>query len=80
MWWDSSNTYTVTLASKSFRVLLAIIAYFNLEVDQLDVVSAFLNSSMDEKVYIRHPAGFFKYGWCLLLLCALYGLLKSLKL
>ena len=80
MWWDSGDTYAATLASKSFRVLLAIIAYFNLEVDQLDVVSAFLNSSMDEKVYICHPARFFKYGWCLLLLRALYGLPKSPKL
>jgi len=65
---------------KSFQVFLAIIAYFNLEVDQLDVVSAFLNSSMDEKVYVRHPAGFFKYGRCLLLLRALDGLPKSPKL
>ena len=35
---------------------------------------------MDEKVYVRHPAGFFKYGRCLLLLRALDGLPKSPKL
>ena len=46
MWWGHGETYAATLASKSFRILLAIIAYFNLEADQMDVVSAFLNSPL----------------------------------
>ena len=75
MWWGHGETYAATLASKSFRILLAIIAYFNLEADQMDVVSAFLNSPLQEKVFVRHPPGFYRYGRCLLLLRALYGLL-----
>ena len=38
IWWSHGDTYAATLASNSFRLLLAVIAYFNLEADQLDVV------------------------------------------
>src|SRR5262249_38690716 len=57
-----------------------IIAFFDLEAEQMDVVSAFLNSALEEKVYVRHPPGFHRYGRCLLLLRALYGLPQSPKL
>ena len=35
---------------------------------------------MKEKVYAKHPPGFFRHGRCLLLLRALYGLPQSPKL
>ena len=80
MWWGSNDTYAATLAAKSFRLLLTVIAYFNLEAKQLDVVSAFLNSILDEKVYVWHPSGFYKYGKCLLFRHTLYGLPRAPKL
>ena len=80
MWWGSNDTYAATLTAKSFRLLLVVIAYFNLEAKQLDVVSAFLNSILNKKVYIRHPPSFYKYGKYLLLRHALYRLPRALKL
>ena len=80
MWWGSDDTYAATLAANSFRLLLVVIAYFNLEAKQLDVVSAFLNSILNEKVYMWHPPGFYKYRKCLLLRYTLYGLPRAPKL
>lgn len=71
------DTYAATLAAKVFRLLMAIIAYFDLETVQLDAVNAFANSYLDELVYTEYPEGFEEYGRVLRLLRALYGLRRS---
>jgi hypothetical protein len=71
------DTYAATLAAKVFRLLMAIIAYFDLETVQLDAVNAFANSHLDELVYTEYPEGFEEYGKVLRLLRALYGLRRS---
>jgi len=71
------DTYAATLAAKTFRLLMAIIAYFDLETVQLDAVNAFANSHLDELVYTDYPDGFEEYGRVLRLLRALYGLRRS---
>jgi hypothetical protein len=71
------DTYAATLAAKVFRLLMAIIAYFDLETVQLDAVNAFANSHLDELVYTEYPEGFEEYGRILRLLRALYGLRRS---
>ena len=38
-------TYTATLASRSFRMGMAIAAHFDLEVKQHDVINAFIYAS-----------------------------------
>jgi hypothetical protein len=62
------DTYAATLAAKVFRLLMAIIAYFDLEIVQLDTVNAFANSHLDELVYTEYPEGFEEYGRVLRLL------------
>ena len=37
-------TYIVTLITRSFRIFIAIIAYFDLEIKQFDVINAFVNA------------------------------------
>jgi hypothetical protein len=37
-------TYATTLALRSFRIGVAIVAYFDLEIKQFDVVNAFINA------------------------------------
>jgi hypothetical protein len=74
---DDKETYAATLAGRSFRVLMAIAAKFQLEARQLDAVNAFTNSLLDEEVYIRCPDGFKRHGWSLRLRKALYGLRRS---
>ena len=50
------DTYAATLAAKVFRLLMAIIAYFDLEIVQLDTVNAFANSHLDDVVQNTYPA------------------------
>jgi Reverse transcriptase (RNA-dependent DNA polymerase) len=61
------DTYAATLAAKTFRTLMAIAAYFDLEAIQLDAVNAFLNSPLDKTIYCEFPEGFKQPGLCLLL-------------
>ena len=44
-----TDTYAATPAAKPFRIMMAITAFFDLDEDQLD---AFLNSELDETIYI----------------------------
>ncbi|KAM4063276.1 reverse transcriptase (RNA-dependent DNA polymerase) [Hirsutella rhossiliensis] len=73
------DTYAATLAGKSFRVLMAITAKFDLESRQLDAVNAFANALLDddEEIYVLFPDGYYRQGWVLRLLRALYGLRRS---
>jgi hypothetical protein len=71
------DNYAATLAARIFRALMAIAAYFDLEMRQYDAVNAFTNSGIDEDVFIRFPEGFEWLGMCLKLLRALYGLRRS---
>ena len=66
-----------TLALRVFRMLMALVAAFDLETDQLDAINAFLNSPLDEEVYVRIPDGFKQPEKVWLLNQALYGLRKA---
>jgi hypothetical protein len=43
---------------KSVRILLAIVAYYDYEIWQMDVKTAFLNGHLSEDVYMTQPEGF----------------------
>src|SRR3954471_11652044 len=43
---------------KSVRIMLAIAGYFDYEIWQMDVKTAFLNGNLEEDVYIIQPEGF----------------------
>jgi hypothetical protein len=43
---------------KSVRILLSIAAYFDYEIWQMDVKTAFLNGNLTEDVYVIQPEGF----------------------
>ena len=43
---------------KSIRIILAIAAYFDYEIWQMDVKIAFLNGNLDEDMYMIQPEGF----------------------
>jgi transposase InsO family protein len=53
-------TKTFSLVSKkdSLRVILALIAHFDLELQQMDVKTAILNGDLEEEVYMKQPEGF----------------------
>ena len=43
---------------KSVRIMLAIAAYFDYEIWQMDVKTAFLNGFLEEELYMMQPEGF----------------------
>jgi hypothetical protein len=71
------ETYAATLAFKTYRALVAIAAYFDLEIKQYDAINAFTNSLIDEEIFVQCPPGFEEEGYCMRLKRALYGLKRS---
>lgn len=69
-----------TLAVKTARAVFALVAAFDLDMIQRDVVTAFLNSMLESEVYTKCPPGFEALNQCWLLYRALYGLRISLRL
>jgi Reverse transcriptase (RNA-dependent DNA polymerase)/GAG-pre-integrase domain len=70
-------TRATTLASTTFRTLMAITAKFDLETQQMDAVNAFVHCDLDETVFMKCPPGFEKPNKVLRLRKALYGLRRS---
>ena len=52
---DYKDTFS---SASTFRVILAIVTHFNLELYQMDVRTAFLNSDLSEDVYMIQPLSF----------------------
>ncbi|KAJ9544508.1 hypothetical protein OSB04_024215 [Centaurea solstitialis] len=55
---DYEETFLPVAMLKSIRILMAISAYFNYEIWQMDVKTAFLNGKLTEDVYMEQPEGF----------------------
>jgi hypothetical protein len=59
-------TYAITLASRLFRISIAIIAYFDLKIKQFDVINAFINAVYSSElplVIYKLPLSFKKLGY-----------------
>ncbi|KAK1607546.1 hypothetical protein QYE76_031219, partial [Lolium multiflorum] len=50
---DYDETFSPVAKLKSVRILLAIAAFFDYEIWQMDVKTAFLNGDIDEELYMR---------------------------
>jgi hypothetical protein len=46
----------------SFRIIMTLVAYYNLELHQMDVKMTFLNEDLYENVYMAQPKGFVVEG------------------
>ena len=59
---DFDETFSPVALLKSIRILLAIAAYYDYEIWQMDVKTAFLNGKLEEEVYMTQPEGFLSKG------------------
>ena len=55
---DYDETFSPVVKIKSIRVMLAIVAFHDYEIWQMDVKTAFLNGKLAEDVYTCQPGGF----------------------
>ena len=55
---DYDETFLPVAILKSIRILLAIAAYYDYEILQMDVKTTFLNENLLEGVYMTQPEGF----------------------
>ena len=55
---DYDETFSPVAMLKSIRILLAIAAFHDYEIWQMDVKTAFLNGKLSEEVYMTQPEGF----------------------
>lgn len=78
---DYDRTFAPVARLDTFRLLIALAAKFDWDIDQLDVVTAFLNGTLDEKerVYMEQPEGYETRARELvcMLLRSLYGLKQA---
>ena len=55
---DYKETFSPVPTKDSFRVVMAIVAHFDLELHQMDVKTALLNGDLGEDVYMVQPFSF----------------------
>ncbi|KAL0433589.1 UNVERIFIED_CONTAM: Retrovirus-related Pol polyprotein from transposon TNT 1-94 [Sesamum latifolium] len=59
---DFEETYSPVAMAKSIRILLAIAAWYDYEIWQMDVKTAFLNGFVEEEIFMDQPEGFTTVG------------------
>jgi Reverse transcriptase (RNA-dependent DNA polymerase). len=59
---DYNETFSPVSTKDSFRIIMAVVAHYDLELHQMDVKTAFLNGDLYEDVYMAQPEGFVMKG------------------
>ena len=55
---DYKDIYSPVVRSESLRLMLSIVASRNMELHQMDVVTAFLNGNLEETIFMKQPPGY----------------------
>ena len=75
---DYNEIFLLVVKHSSIRMILALVADRNMELEQLDVKVTFLHGELEETVYMQQPEGFVKdKNKVCLLRKSLYGLKQS---
>jgi ATP-binding cassette subfamily B (MDR/TAP) protein 1 len=77
---DFGKIFSPVVKMTSIRMILGMAASLNLEVEQMDVKTAFLHGELEEEIYIEQPEGFLVKGkedYVCKLKKSLYGLKQA---
>jgi hypothetical protein len=55
---DYTETFSPVSCKDSLRIIMMLVAHYNLELHQMDVKTIFLNEDLLENVYMAQPKGF----------------------
>lgn len=75
---DFNETFASVARRKTIRMFLSLVTYKNFKVFQMDVKAVFLNSILEEEVYIEQLDGF-QFGYDPNMVCKLKNALYGLK-
>jgi hypothetical protein len=56
---DYNETFSSVSCKDSSRIIMALVAHYDLELHQMDVKTSFLNGDLEKNAYIAQPKGFF---------------------
>jgi hypothetical protein len=59
---DYTKTFLSVFKKDSFRIMMTLVAHYDLELHQMDVKTVFLNGDLQESVYMAQPKGFIIEG------------------
>ena len=59
---DFFDTFSLVTRITSIRLLIAIVAIYDLKIHQMDIKTAFLNGDLEEEIYMDQPEGFVEAG------------------
>ncbi|GJS49755.1 retrovirus-related pol polyprotein from transposon TNT 1-94 [Tanacetum coccineum] len=74
---DYNEVFSPVVRHTSIRVILALTAYNEYDLEQLDVKTTFLLGNLEKVIYMRHPPGYEQGNKVCLLKKYLYGLKQS---
>ncbi|KAI1006218.1 hypothetical protein K3495_g2000 [Podosphaera aphanis] len=83
---DYTQTYAGVCRNTTWKIAIALAAEFDIEIEQMDAVTAFLNSDADNDIYVELPPGWIEAGissnfpFVCKLEKALYGLKQAPRL
>jgi hypothetical protein len=55
---DYNETFSPISCKDSFRIIMVLVAHYDLELHQMDVKTTFLNGDLEKNVYMAQPKGF----------------------
>ena len=58
---DFHDIFSPVVKIVSIRIVLALMALLDLELQQLDVKTTFLHGDLDEEIYMEQPEGFVQH-------------------
>ena len=59
---DYKETFSPVSKKDSLRIIMALVAQYDLELHQMDVKTTFLNGDIEEEIYMDQPEGFSMEG------------------
>ena len=59
---DYNETFSPVSCKDSFKIIMALVAHYDLKLHQMDVKTTFLNGDLEESVYMAQLKGFVMEG------------------
>ena len=59
---DYHDTFSPVSKKDLFRIIMELVAHFDMELHQMDVKTTFLNGDLEEEVYMKQPERFITNG------------------